>query len=278
MSTELLDDPVLSALTLKRSQLEQDVVDKQQSLDEAQARLSAFKANALSALGAASGSKSAQKQRAERQSVVKTLLDFGLSRAEIVRRTGINDHLVGYDISCIRRNRPKQGTKKVFQERPSPSSTAPDIQIVETAPITLPPPPPPAPPPADKRSTPETPPPTKTELQEKIPPLSKDKVSPFIGKPDEQPLKFGQIRPGCSVSRSQLKAAMKDHLRGDRATSTFVTTVDNNHAHTAKLDRQGDGKTVKDDTEHGHRICNFELIEGSHDHTHGLTLEEGIEA
>lgn len=234
-------EDLLASVASMRSSLEQDVLDKKQSLAEAEERLSSFRANTLSAIGAASGSKSAQKQRAERQAVVADMLSAGLSRAEIVRRTGINDHLVGYDIDCIRRHRAKQGTKKVLRTDPQISAAAA---------------------PALSR---------KSETAPSLP-----APSPFAGSSSE-PLKAGQIRPGCSVSRDQLKAAMKSHLRGERVTATFVTTVDNNHAHTASLDRQGDGETNRDNTGHRHRICNYELIEGSHDHTHGLTLEEGIE-
>ena len=260
---------ILAALTLKRSQLEQDVVDKRQALAEAEAKLSAFRADALSALGAASGSKSAQKQRAERQAVVASLLKLGLSRAEIVRRTAINDHLVGYDIDCIRRKRPKQGTKKGMatgtasrnSDLPIESRVTDPIEPKDKLPLPLPPPPPPPPPP------PLSPRETLSE---------KPKASPYVRSPSDPPAKFGEIRQGCSASRSQLKAAIKSHRQGERDTATFITTVDNNHAHTASLDRQGDGETDLSEG-HFHRIANYELIEGSHDHNHGLTLEEGIE-
>jgi len=270
-----------------RSQLEQDVLDKRQSLAEAEERLSSFRANTLSAIGAASGSKSAQKKRAERQAVVANMLAAGLTRAEIVRRTGINDHLVGYDIDCLRKHRVKQGTKKVMRTDPKIAS-APALQTDPIPPTTLkietaaPSPAPasapePAPAPASAPTQLPTTPKKDVPPRSERSPVTKLSPSPFVGSPSEPLNKAGQIRPGCSVSRDQLKAAMKSHQRGERDTATFVTTVDSDHAHTTSLDRQGDGETVRDDTGHFHRVCHYELIEGSHNHTHGLTLEEGIE-
>jgi hypothetical protein len=130
-------DEVLQAIQQKRATLEKDVEQKRAALEEAEATLSAFRANALSALGAASGSKSAQKQRAERQAVVAQLLTQNLSRAEIVRRTGLPDHLVGYDIDCIRNRRRKQGQKKVFAEpleEADQESSADDVEPVSEKP------------------------------------------------------------------------------------------------------------------------------------------------
>jgi transposase-like protein len=145
-------EDLLASVSLMRSQLEQDVLDKKQILAEAEERLSCFRANTLSAIGAASGSKSAQKQRAERQAVVADMLAAGLTRAEIVRRTGINDHLVGYDIDCVRKHRIKQGTKKVMRTDPQISAAAAAAPALllksETAPPAPAPTPTPAPAPA----------------------------------------------------------------------------------------------------------------------------------
>ena len=102
-------------------------------------------------------------------------------------------------------------------------------------------------------------------------------VSPstFVPKAADAPGKPGVVRPGCAVGRDRLKAAMKDYQRGKRKTRTFRTTRDQDHEHVVVLDAMGDGETGKHDgTGHVHRAVRYELIEGSHDHTHGLTLEE----
>lgn len=365
---------ILTAIESQRLALEQDVENKKQAWAEAEERLSAFRANALSALGAASGSKSAQKQRAERQAVVAQLLAEGLSRAEIVRRTGLVDHLVGYDIDCIRRRRKKQGTTKTYAtgaHTAEPAGEPPEGPAAEA--------------PIPASSAPSSPPPPSVHLQSSphqededsgedseatddedgvdfgatlkaltiecakrcalsegvvlfytttddghrhLAGLSKDgygrtrevdghthavnmfdvrdveghthgltlepvseiaapasttkavgaKAASPVPNSSVVPGQPGVVRPGCAVGRDRLKAAMKDHQRGKRKTRTFRTTVDNGHSHVATLDGMGDGETAKKDgTGHFHRVVRYELIEGSHDHTHGLTLEEGVE-
>jgi len=230
-------DTILAAIQQQRELLEQAVKTKQAELAEAETKLSAFRASALAALGAASGSKSAQKQRAERQAVVASLVAEGYSRAEIVRRTDLPDHLVGYDIDCLRRRRPKQGTTKVF---------ASSIDSTETE---------------------------ECSLDPAVMATNDDdtSASPYVPSEEDKPGQAGVVRAGCAASRDQLKAVTKEHQRANKKRVSFRTTVDNKHFHIADLDLMGDGETRKDETGHKHRICRFELLES--DHMHGLTLQ-----
>lgn len=267
------EEEVLAAIELKRSQLEQDVVTTEAAWEEAKLRLSTFRASALSALGAASGSKSAQKQRAERRAVVERMLNEGLSRAEIVRRTGLVDHLVGYDIDCIQRRRKKQGEKRVFA-KPGDRAAQAAKELGEK----------PKDPEDDEREEEDEESDEKnaeaenTEIEtpkpaSSAPPAKVEKPSapstPFVNDKPGQP---GVVRPGCSASRDQLKSAAKAIQRSGRKTCYFVTTVDNGHSHVVALDLMGDGATLVDNTKHRHRICRFEMLES--DHFHGITLEE----
>lgn len=258
-------DEVLTAIQDQRSHLERDVDEKRAALEEAEAKLSTFRANALSALGAASGSKSAQKQRAERQTVVAKMLEEGLSRAEIVRRTGLVDHLVGYDIDCIRKRRAKQGTKKVFANKPvSVTKTAQHLPSDKTD----------GPPIVDDDDDDEVEDDLSSDdgLGVDKPALPATSSAPLSSFASDKPGQPGVVRQGCSVGRDQLKSAMKAFKRGERKSSLFITTQDNLHTHVADLDAFGDGETLRDRTGHKHRIAHFELLQG--DHTHGLTLQE----
>lgn len=271
MTNDTEENDVLAAIELRRTQLEQDVVTKEAAWEEAKLRLSTFRASALSALGAASGSKSAQKQRSERQSVVAKMLAEGLSRAEIVRRTGLVDHLVGYDIDCLRRSRKKQGTKKVFATSPEQRKAVADLEDpsvedededevpkedegVEDLSVDY----------VEETGKTGISPPAATE-----PPKDRKTDAPFASS---EPGKPGVVRPGCSASRDQLKAAAKAIQRSGRKTCFFVTTTDKGHSHVVSLDLMGDGASLVDDTKHRHRACRFELIES--DHLHGITLEQ----
>ena len=243
-------DEVLCAIRLRRTNLENDVETKRAALEEAETKLEAFKANALAALGAASGSKSAQKQRAERQTTVEQLLKEGLSRAEIVRRTGLVDHLVGYDIDCLRRRRHKQGTKKVFANPPQasePSEPGEDTEPSSEEDDELE---------ADREGD-------VVEAEKKDPPPS---PTPFVPKASG---KSGVVPAGCSASRDQLKALAKKIQREGGKSVRLRTTQDNDHAHVIVLDLMGDGETVRDDTGHKHRACRFEMLES--DHLHGIS-------
>ena len=242
---------VLGAIELKRIQLEQDVLKTEAAWEEAKLRLSAFRASALAALGAASGSKSAQKQRSERQKAVAQMLSEGLSRAEIVRRTGLVDHLVGYDIDCIRKGRKKQGTQKVFASPPIDDNTEEDLESDVTD--------------ETEKAT------AKPVAAESVgSPLNlKPATTPFASK---EPGKPGIARPGCAASRDQLKSAAKEIQRSGRKTCFFVTTTDKGHSHVMSLDLMGDGATLTDNTGHRHRACRFEMLEN--DHLHGITLEQ----
>jgi hypothetical protein len=283
-------DEVLRAIQEKRTRLEKDVEAKRAALEEAEARLSAFRANALSALGAASGSKSAQKQRAERQTVVAQMMADGLSRAEIVRRTGLVDHLVGYDIDCIRRRRKKQGTQKVFASLPK-SACAPIIDdkpaelddgledFVE----------PKAPSSSDEvddeaddaaddevddddesEGESEDIPESGTDKKVSVSPPSSQEKRELLPK-TSVPGKPEYIPKGASASRDQLKALAKSIQRAGGKTCRLFTTVDNGHRHIIVLDLMGDGETTKDSSGHKHRACRFEMLES--DHLHGITVD-----
>ena len=260
---------VLGAIELKRIQLEQDVLKTEAAREEAKLRLSAFRASALAALGAASGSKSAQKQRSERQKVVAQMLSEGISRAEIVRRTGLVDHLVGYDIDCIRRGRKKQGTQKVFASPPpkdltkiSAEDSRPNPHFIDD----------------NTEEDLESDATDETEKATAKPVAAESVGSPLNLKPattpfaSKEPGKPGIARPGCAASRDQLKSAAKEIQRSGRKTCSFVTTTDKGHSHVMSLDLMGDGATLTDNAGHRHRACRFEMLES--DHLHGITLEQ----
>lgn len=257
-------EDVLDAIQKQRTMLEADVEEKRAALEEAETKLAAFRANALSALGAASGSKSAQKQRAERQSVVAQLLSEGLSRAEIVRRTGLVDHLVGYDIDCIRKRRRKQGEKKVFASPPKSESTGADAPNITDDDVD-----------DDKNSVgTEEDDGREEDLEAGGPSCSsvKLRVETQTATIKQKPSRPGVTPPGAAASREQLKLLAKTiQRRGDKV-CRLVTTVDNDHFHVLVLDLMGDGETAKDETGHKHRACRFEMLES--DHLHGVTLKE----
>jgi hypothetical protein len=368
-------DDVLVAVKVKYDFLKGNVDAAKTALATAELALETFRTSTMAVLDVASAHKSGQAQRAERQARVAQLLEEGMIRAEIVRRTGLPDHLVGYDIDCIRRRKLKgSGDKRHVPEPPlaapatfeeltddagAPSedvseetsqedldeipadksekaatsseeiedenveddgedddvpgatlkallaeslvrhektkgivlfkttsdgghshvaSLSPDgygrtdevedhshvvyaFDVRETEDhahgLTLEPAPGPEPKPAPE-------------------PVKKNEPSPYAAKGSSKP---GEVKSGCSLSREGLKKLAKDFRRGQRKTLTFVTTQDKGqgpaHHHVAVLDAMGDGETRKNDgTGHFHRVCRFELIEGSHDHTHGLTSEE----
>lgn len=354
-------DDILTAIQNRRSELEQDVVDKRKALSEAEARLATFRASAMSALGGTLETKSAQRQLAERQAVVAQLLGEGFTQIEIVRRTGLPSHLVNYDISRIRR-REREAERNASGDALTEEPIVEMVADAEGDAASDPPaasPESPAPPsdedeqesggeaeqdPTDLNSDDKDDDDVGATLKElkaegekrakltrgvvlfytttdeghrHVAELSRDgygrtrevdghshavnlydvrefenhghgltlepvsagtapaKPAAYAPPPGAAPGKPGVVRPGCAAGRDQLKAAMKDFRHGKRKSRTFRTTRDNDHEHVAMLDNMGDGETVKNDgTDHFHRVCRYELIEGSHDHTHGLTLEE----
>jgi hypothetical protein len=271
--------------------LKADVATAQQTLDEAELRLDSFRARMLSQLQVASANRSAQKQRAERRATVDKLLAEGLTRTEIVRRTGLVDHLVGYDIDCIRRKRRTKGLpERVGEAKNDVGSNAGEDQNQRLyKPV------------GDDKAPKDE----KSDLSDQTEENDEDETSDGeagdiddVDDVDEdsedeedgedENVKEAQAEPasvaprgptpgkgagpaGPQASRSDLKEEAKRRLRTSRKIA-FLTTWDNGHRHKVQVDTFGDGRTLPDALGHGHRFCRFEAIDNI-DHKHGLTLD-----
>jgi hypothetical protein len=126
--TSQTGDDILEVVKRRYDALKKDVQEAQTTLAEAELRLESFRTNTMAMLEVASARKSGQAMRAERQAKVAQLRSDGLTRAEIVRRTGLDDHLVCYDIDCISRRKLKGSGERsaVAKEIPSEPKILPD--------------------------------------------------------------------------------------------------------------------------------------------------------
>ena len=356
---KLLDDSdeVLRSVEKRHEELKRDVEDKRVDLERSEQRLAAFRTRTMSLLGVASSHKSGQTIRAERQAHVALLFEQGLTRAEIVRKTGLPDHLVGYDLSCMRRRRGERDEEDARGSTDEASTLASSASPVLTGGVGVE---------EDNSDSSSREPPSGTgessdagsegentegdesgdpgatlrdlaaecskralktkglvffkttkdnghihivgltregngrtrvwiqdghahsvssfdvlEAEDHTHGLTLEDATGF--ETDDEPAPYaasdpgkpGIVKPGCSVSKNALKELVRDFLQGKRQTLTFLTTEDDGHRHTADLDGVGDGETLADGTGHVHKIRKFELVEGGHDHSHGLTPEEG---
>jgi DNA-binding NarL/FixJ family response regulator len=273
-------------------------------LDEAETTLAAFRARMVAKMGIATANKSAQAQRAERQRTVRSLVEEGLSRAEIVRRTGLPDHLVGYDIDCIRKRRKPQGTKVYSDGHEPEAGESPDDAE-------------PAPPSKTAPSRPELP--LRLPPQLTTPAGKRQRVVELVkaGKNAKQiaeemdisvgsvythicdARKAGELPPvgtalapaptsepstaegddwdgGEGDSVEILRAELQRQQGGQKSMRVyFTTTVVDGHRHRAVVDRMGDGITEPDGTGHQHRVFRF-VMGRMAKHGHGLRVAKAV--
>lgn len=217
------------------------IVEKaRRDLEEAETALASFRSRMVAKIGVTTAGKSAQKQRADRQRVVKALLDEGLSRAEIVRRTGIIDHLVGYDIDCIRKGRRPKGTK-VYADGRAPESGSESAEPAAREPV---------------------------DVDEEDPEVDEIESEEEDSSEAVTPEKTEEV----GASKEALLAEVTRQQNGIRGKVVILgTTTTKNHRHTIRVDRMGDGQTVVDGSGHVHRCERF-VLSAAHGHVHQATV------
>jgi transposase-like protein len=242
---------VLASIKQQYDDLKKIVSDAQSALAEAELRLNTFRTNTMAVLEVASAHKSGQAMRAERQAQVAQMFEQGVTRAEIVRRTGLPDHLVGYDIDCIRRRR----LKGTGAKRTSASEKAPEPNSDSELPV---------------------------EVEENAQEVSGETEEPEVTANDDKDLDKDEDaeddendEPGATLKELQVEWTKR---AGGRKLSVieFKTTSDEGHIHTVSLTSLGNGRTSEAHG-HAHTVNQFDVSE-TEDHVHGLTLEQVTQA